>query len=1693
MPAYQGGTVWLQVVPSFEGLQSSIRRGVSEAFAGAGVDKAAAKSFQDVEKQAGAAGEKSARRFTGSFEKLTSDRIKRISKDFQALGKSLPDKEFRVIEARLDRIAKMDLSKVTNQARAVDGLRRLRGEFQAMFDAADKGQRNLSDPARWNLGFIRKQADEIADAISRATGPDPQAAKKQAEVQKLGNLRLRAEREMAAESARRSAAAAKADADAAAQQIRVAKVLQSFTDRAAKGDRDAVALQIRAAKTLADFTARRQRQVEKAQADEQRLGQLQERAQREMAAAEQKRMAQQQRSYAAMQREILQGVRELDAEQLRAHNMQLARQAAEQAMGQLQARAQRQNVEIDVEVDRQRIRQEMQAIRDEIRTLQTDVKVGADTSEANAKIAALAARLRALDRESVDVDVEVDTLGAMLQLRRLEAQVNRTGSGGNAFMALLDAGAAANAVRVFNGVMFTTVTLGPLLIPVLAAISAGIFGVGAAAIGAVFGVGALVAGLAGIGGAVGAMAELDRAQRLDRSGAGSARDQAAERRQAVQDARSVADAQQQLARARRDGARSVADANRQVIDAEENLSRAHEDAAESAADAAERTADTRQALVRANQDAARAAEDAARRVRDAEDSLTDAQGSAREAQLRLNEARRQARRDLVDLQNQLDSAQLSERSAVFELEEALVHLNVVLEDEQATQREKDVAQLRADQAKEALEQQQLETKRLEQDTKAANKAGVEGSEGVKNAKDQITDANDRVRDAEQAVADARAAQDRTAIDNAERLADAREAVADAVANEADVAEDNAERINDAEQALADARRGRSEAQQAATESVTDAEQALARAHEDIALRSAEAATGTDSLATAQDNLAESLRNLSPAGIAFATWLYSLKPLLDDIRFAAQEGLLPGLQDGLSAIIDEYGPAFVDFIGVMATVLGDLASEFGNLLANDPVWQDFFATMAEFGPVFLRQFGDVTINLLTAFASIMTAFSPFIAEMGEGLVGLTEDFRDWAESLEGSAALEGFFQYLRDAGPEISELTGNLLEILRDLFIGLAPYADDLLEALIGFTDWLADMDPDEIANLALSIGAVVLIVQTLALALSAISGVAGLIGGVVKLGGGLGKAGSAIAGALKGGGGKAATAGAAPAATAALDGLGIGAAGAGKKLIGFLGPVGLAVSIVWLLWDAAVWLDDQFGLLGGTTDDISAGMGEAWTWLWENGIKPIWDLIAGMLDVFGQMFETVGEIVSQVFEHIIGPAFDALWGNTLGPWWDDNVRPMLKAFGTWVEENLPKAIEAGVNLIADIWNGLLNIFRTPIRAAIDIVWNKGIIGAFNWLADKVPGMTPIDEINIPAALYPNGKKYATGGILPGYTPGVDVHRFVSPTGGVLDLSGGEPILRPEAGRVLGEDWVNGINAAARGGGTGGVQRFLGYEAHADGGFFGDILEKLKGFGSGLSKALTDPLGFFDGVVDKSLDSWGVGGLYGDAVGPMVKSVPRSIAKWIGDLITPDAPKGGGSGSPAGAMGWQVMWDVLSNQFPNATLNSAFRPGAITAVGTPSYHGQGRAIDVTPSMDIFNWIASTFPNATELIYSPAGGRQLWNGNPYLFGEPTRGDHWDHVHWAMANGGIMPKLYDDGGDVPPGLSFVANASGKVESTVTDGFMAEVRELGRRRRGDDVPLVDARGSRFGSDPAEVAWELDQLRRDRIALTGVFTEGGM
>ncbi|NMI00726.1 hypothetical protein [Pseudonocardia acidicola] len=99
-----------------------------------------------------------------------------------------------------------------------------------------------------------------------------------------------------------------------------------------------------------------------------------------------------------------------------------------------------------------------------------------------------------------------------------------------------------------------------------------------------------------------------------------------------------------------------------------------------------------------------------------------------------------------------------------------------------------------------------------------------------------------------------------------------------------------------------------------------------------------------------------------------------------------------------------------------------------------------------------------------------------------------------------------------------------------------------------------------------------------------------------------------------------------------------------------------------------------------------------------------------------------------------------------------------------------------------------------------------------------------------------GISHADGGILPGFTPGRDVHTFAGPAG-TLHLSGGEAIMRPEYTAAMGRGYIDRMNAAARSGGVSGVRRAAGSQAFAAGGVYGS--DRFPQMVTDLDRELTD--------------------------------------------------------------------------------------------------------------------------------------------------------------------------------------------------------------------------------------------------------------
>ncbi|MDX3713369.1 phage tail tape measure protein [Streptomyces europaeiscabiei] len=230
---------------------------------------------------------------------------------------------------------------------------------------------------------------------------------------------------------------------------------------------------------------------------------------------------------------------------------------------------------------------------------------------------------------------------------------------------------------------------------------------------------------------------------------------------------------------------------------------------------------------------------------------------------------------------------------------------------------------------------------------------------------------------------------------------------------------------------------------------------------------------------------------------------------------------------------------------------------------------------------------------------------------------------------------------------------------------------------------------------------------------------------------------------------------------------------------------------------------------------VSAGfraVGAVAMWLWRNAISPVINLIvggfklwwAGVKIYFGLVrsgFRAVGAGATWLWKNAVSPALSGI-KSVLSDAYAVGIRPVLDKMRSAVGK-VSDAFATAKDGIKLAWDKVKGIAKGPVAFVINTVYNKGIVGTWNKVA-KAFGAPTLSEF------HPDG--FATGGVLPGYTPGRDVH--------LAALSGGEAIMRPEWTRAVGPGYVNQMNAAARHGGIRGVQRSLGLPAFADGGIFG---------------------------------------------------------------------------------------------------------------------------------------------------------------------------------------------------------------------------------------------------------------------------------
>lgn len=1019
------------------------------------------------------------------------------------------------------------------------------------------------------------------------------------------------------------------------------------------------------------------------------------------------------------------------------------------------------------------------------------------------------------------------------------------------------------------------------------------------------------------------------------------------------------------ARSLRSAAAAIRSAQRGVVDAQRSIRTAIED-----------VADATRSVRNANESYRRSIEG----LTTAREDLNRAEQTAIE---NLEELRRQAR----DAEDTVEAAELR----LIRAQERLAELNPLANDS-TDYRE---ALLDIKNAEEDLLDAREDGTKVQNEYAEAQAKGVQGAADVVNAQRRIRDAQSQVRDSSEAVADAE-----------RRLRDSREAV------------------TRAEQDAAEARFRLRDAQLSYNDTLTAGIAATAGS------------------TAAQQKLSKQFGELTKEGQAFFNELKGVYFWLKEISNIGQRTFLPGLTDAFRDL-GALQPVIERAVAKMGRTLGDVAREFGRVLSSPAAVQAFdrIAAAADHALGAIGRAGvAVTKTLLPAMGRLSKAAKPLLDAVGDALVSVADGVGKFLDKISTPTVIKNFSVITREIGRFLGQISsmigdfvaqasGNISKEMPKMINGILSFTSGLFAV---FTAFFASGLMGEFGTFLGLLGKTMTLMANTGL-IEAMGRTMGQV--LVILGEGLVKTFSD------------------PKVVDAFiqmmemmplvmhDFIAIlpdliytftRLTEISLRFLKEVGPESLKGTLTGLKLLGGILYFVTLAIMG-----FKDAMKDAW-----DGIKiaasGIQFAILAMYLFIGERFKSIKDFIDELikkwqeFSNHVSRITTNVKNFVLSM--RLSVEERMRAMGrslqsSWVSiglifRNAINAIKSGpiAGLIRSLTVSLPNAFRSlasivssrmksvavaianPLRFIVNGVLRGGLVGAFNTIASKLPGVP-----RIAMAL----AKFADGGIYPGYTPGRDV--------GIAAVSGGEAIMRPEWTRAMGKDYVNQMNAVAKRGGASAVKKAAGggyAGAYASGGIVGKIDSLLKAVGGAATSFTKDPFQVLKARLLAIADSVGFRGNHARDVGVgATKKITTDAVRWAADKLFAGTATGGGSagfGQGVGASNVHIaMKRWLLARFPTATAN------ADTGRRDGGYHGLGRALDIFfrdgsertgggTALSAFNAIKGTFmKNIKELIWDFARGNAVWNGQNHFFTGPGAGPgtHNDHLHWAMKNGGLV----------------------------------------------------------------------------------------
>ncbi len=220
-----------------------------------------------------------------------------------------------------------------------------------------------------------------------------------------------------------------------------------------------------------------------------------------------------------------------------------------------------------------------------------------------------------------------------------------------------------------------------------------------------------------------------------------------------------------------------------------------------------------------------------------------------------------------------------------------------------------------------------------------------------------------------------------------------------------------------------------------------------------------------------EKLSQSLAELGPAGRDFVAFLQELRPQLQTLQDAAQGGLFPGVEEGLTDLM-ELLPQVESIVTNSSIAMGQLVAEAGDNL-NDEHWREFFTFLETEARPTLLNTGRTLGNFTEGLANLWMTFDPLSDDFSSSFLQMSRDFAQWTDGLDETEGFVDFVAYIQENGPQawdtLTSIGDGLLQIVEAAApVGAAalPIIEDVADAIGAVAD--SDLGPVIIGVISLT-------------------------------------------------------------------------------------------------------------------------------------------------------------------------------------------------------------------------------------------------------------------------------------------------------------------------------------------------------------------------------------------------------------------------------------------------------------------------------------------------------------------------------------------------------------------------------------------------------------------------------------------------